>query len=78
MLVCAVLPQHACHNTLIPRLLTSFQDLGGVLSNNATENDLHSYTRVFIKYCDGSSFSSARSEPYPYVQPLMPTPLPMA
>ena len=34
-------------------------DLGGVMAFNSTTNpDFHTYTMVFLHYCDGSSFSS--------------------
>ena len=36
-------------------------DLGGIMSANVTENPLFAnWTKVFVKYCDGSSFSGAR------------------
>ena len=41
-------------------------DLGGVMGYNSTTNpDFHSYTMVFVHYCDGTSFSSYREEPIP-------------
>eukprot|EP00041_Stephanoeca_diplocostata_P013253 m.232158 g.232158 ORF g.232158 m.232158 type:complete len:525 (-) comp19271_c0_seq1:222-1796(-) len=39
-------------------------DVGGVMSINSTINpDFHTYTMVFVHYCDGTSFSSHRSDP---------------
>lgn len=36
-------------------------DLGGVMAFNSTTNrDFHTWTMVFVHYCDGSSFSSYR------------------
>ena len=41
-------------------------DLGGVMAFNSTTNrDFHTWTMVFVHYCDGSSFSSHRRERMP-------------
>ena len=38
--------------------------MGGIMSSNATENPFFAnWTKVFVRYCDGSSFSSARIGP---------------
>jgi hypothetical protein len=40
------------------------EDVGGVMSMNATQNPLFAaWSKVLIKYCDGSSFSSRREGP---------------
>jgi hypothetical protein len=39
-------------------------DLGGVMAiSNVTNPEFHTYTMVFVHYCDGSSFSSYRPDP---------------
>ena len=42
-------------------------DMGGVMSINATENpDFHTWTMVFVHYCDGASFTSGRPAALPF------------
>lgn len=40
--------------------------LSGILSGNKTENIFYDWNAVYLKYCDGSSFSSYRAEPVLY------------
>ena len=44
---------------------TQSDNLGGLLSPNATINYFSNYNLVYMKYCDGNSFSGDRDAPVP-------------